>query len=202
MACLHRPGSRLAIEAGRGQGAGLITTPSPSPSSGRKAAPAASREVWRRFTVRASEFDPFSNLETVITPTMARSARSRTLMPKPARAMRHWRGVIIRIIYHHLEVDATRLLWLGCIHDDAMKSYGVSRMPSQPASPRPATIINFQAARAARGLPVAPLADAPAAYQIGQPVTVLGRPIRYGWVVGIRGGPRYPDRMLSWSATV
>ena len=58
-------------------------------------------------------------------------------------------------------------------------------MPSQPASPRPATIINFQAARAARGLPVAPLADAPAAYRIGQPVTVLGRPTCYGWVVGI-----------------
>lgn len=47
------------------------------------------------------------------------------------------------------------------------------------------TIINLRAARAARGLPVAPLADAPAAYQVGQPVTVLGRPIRYGWVVGI-----------------
>ncbi|SOE01909.1 hypothetical protein, partial [Caenispirillum bisanense] len=45
------------------------------------------------------------------------------------------------------------------------------------------TIINLRAARAARGLPVAPLADAPATYQVGQPVTVLGRPIRYGWVV-------------------
>lgn len=50
---------------------------------------------------------------------------------------------------------------------------------------RVATIINLQAARAARGLPVAPPVDAPAAYQVGQPVTVLGHPIRYGWVVGI-----------------
>ncbi|SOD91597.1 hypothetical protein [Caenispirillum bisanense] len=52
-----------------------------------------------------------------------------------------------------------------------------------------ATIINLQAARAARGLPVAPPAETPATYQVGQPVTVLGRPIRYGWVVGISRCP-------------
>ena len=54
---------------------------------------------------------------------------------------------------------------------------------------RLATIINLQAVRAARSSPVAPSADVPAAYRVGQPVTVLGRPIRYGWVVGIRRCP-------------
>lgn len=54
---------------------------------------------------------------------------------------------------------------------------------------RLATIIDLQAVRAARGLPVAPLADVPATYQVGQPVTVLGRSIRYGWVIGISRCP-------------
>ncbi|MCA1971591.1 MAG: hypothetical protein LDL44_02035 [Caenispirillum sp.] len=44
------------------------------------------------------------------------------------------------------------------------------------------TVIDLQAARAARGLQ-AP--SAPAAYRVGQPVTVLSRPTCYGWVIGI-----------------
>ncbi|GAA0603361.1 hypothetical protein GCM10009099_44430 [Caenispirillum bisanense] len=36
---------------------------------------------------------------------------------------------------------------------------------------------------------MAPSADVPAAYRVGQPVTVLGRPIRYGWGVGISRCP-------------
>ncbi|MCA1971731.1 MAG: hypothetical protein LDL44_02750 [Caenispirillum sp.] len=63
-------------------------------------------------------------------------------------------------------------------------------MPSHADNASPAVILSFQAARAARGLPVAPPANTPATYRVGQPVTVLWRPTCYGWVVGISRSSR------------
>lgn len=48
-----------------------------------------------------------------------------------------------------------------------------------------ATIISFEAARAARHLPAVPAQMREPSYQVGRPVTVRGEAIRYGWIAGI-----------------
>lgn len=54
-----------------------------------------------------------------------------------------------------------------------------------------AAIIDFTAARARRGLPPAPPPPAPEpAFRLSQPVTVLGQPLRSGWVIAISQCPR------------